>query len=92
MNIIDILLQLITWLAQNLLLPLLPSEAASYPLSTLQTLLAGIQSTITSIFGGWGVIIPMGLVFIFLGVVITAELTLFGFGIVKYILGFFKRS
>lgn len=91
MNIIDILLQLITYLAQYFLLPILPIESLLLPFATLKAGLMGLSDTMIQAFGGWGVLFPIGQVLIILSVVITAEITLFVFKIVKYIIEFFKR-
>lgn len=91
MNIIDILLQLITYLGQNFLLPILPVDVALLSIVELQSTLAGFSSTIIQVFGGWGVLFPIGQALLILSIVLTAEITLFGFRIIKYILEIFKR-
>lgn len=91
MNIIDILLQLITYLAQNFLLPILPVSVAVWPLETLQGSLNGLEATMIQTFGGWGVLYPVGLTLLLITIIVTAELTLFGFHVIKYIIEFFKK-
>jgi len=91
MNIIDILLQLITYIAQNFLLPILPVSVALYPLETLKIDLAGVETTMTAVFGGWGVLFPVGLALLVISIIVTAEITLFGFRIVKYIVEIFTK-
>lgn len=91
MNIIDILLQLITYIAQNFLLPILPVSVSLYPLETLKTDLAGLAGTMEAAFGGWGVLFPVGLALLIISIVVTAEITLFGFKIIKYIVEIFAK-
>jgi uncharacterized membrane protein len=91
MNIIDILINLIVYVAQNWLLPILPAEAVDYPLATLQTDLDGIVTTMTTAFGGWGVLFPVLSALTMLTVIIIAEITLFAYRIIKYIIEWFKR-
>lgn len=84
MNVIDILLQLITFLMQSVLFPLLPNDAPLYPLATLQATLTDVQSTMIAAFGGWGVLVPMELIFLIIYIIFTAEITLVGFRFMKY--------
>ena len=86
MNIVDILLQLINWVAQKLLLPLLPNNMPAYPLETLQASLTGLEGTIKATLGGWGVLFPIGLALMLVTIVISAELSLFVYRIVKYVM------
>lgn len=91
MNIIDILLQLITYIAQNFLLPILPVSVPLYPLETLKIDLSGLATTMEAVFGGWGVLFPVGLALLLISLVVTAEITLFGFKIIKYIVEIFAK-
>jgi hypothetical protein len=91
MNIIDILLQLINYIAQNFLLPILPVSVALYPLETLKNDLAGLAVTMEAAFGGWGVLFPVGLALLVISIIVTAEITLFGFKIIKYIIEIFTK-
>jgi hypothetical protein len=91
MNIIDILIQLVTYLLQNFLLPILPVEMPFFTLADLNAQMTGISSVIIAAFGGWGVIFPVLLGILLITCVTLAELYLFGFRIVKYGIEFFAR-
>ena len=92
MNIIDILIQLVTYLLQNFLLPILPVEMSFYTLSNLNTDLIGIESIVIGTLGGWGVLFPILTAILLLTCVTFAEIYLFGFKIVKYGIEFFAKK
>lgn len=92
MNIIDILIQLVTYLMQNFLLPILPTEMSFYTLSDLNTNLAAVEAVVIGTFGGWGVLFPILTAIILFVCVDFAELYLLGFRIVKYGIEIFAKK
>jgi len=92
MNIIDILIQLVNYLFQHLLLPILPVEIPIYPLTALQAQLVDVQATIIVAFGGLGKFLPVGAIFIFISTIIIAELNLFVWRLMKYGIEIFAKK
>jgi len=92
MNIIDILIQLVTYLMQNFLLPILPTEMSFYTLADLQADLGAVEAVVIGTFGGWGVLFPILTAILLLTCVAFAEIYLLGFKIVKYGIEIFAKK
>jgi hypothetical protein len=85
MSIIDIIIYTLDFIFQHTILAILPSSVAGLTIDQLQANLTAVQTTIISALSGFGFIAPVALILEIAIIIITAELTLFTFHIVIFV-------
>ena len=92
MTIIDILMTAINFLIQHLLLPLLTFQIPFFGVDVLTNWLNFISAILKMSFSGIGFFFPILLVLALLSIVVFAELALFSFRGVKFVINLIRGS
>ena len=85
MSICDIIINTIDWMFQNTLLALLPSDAIGLPYNDFVDFMSGVSGAVSQSMSGIGVFVPMEIIFVLALTMITAEISLFGFHIILWV-------
>ena len=92
MSIIDTFLNVIIWIVDNTILKM-PESISALPISTIQSTLTNYAETFASAYGFIDHLVPIGLLMILFGAIITAEVALhLGWKGMKYIINVFRGS
>jgi hypothetical protein len=92
MTIADLLIDVINFIVQHILLPILPTNIPFYSVNTFAATLATFQENIIQALSGFGFMFPSLLVLTLVLIVILAESALFLFKIGKFLLNVARGS
>lgn len=90
--ILDNLINLILWVLNNWLLPLFPSNLPFLDFNNFVLMLENLKTDIVYAFSFLGKIFPIDLLLALILVVITAEILLFGFKSVMWIINIVRGA
>lgn len=92
MGIADTVITILVFVIQKALLPLLTWPIYFFSVADLNDLLAPPSGYLIQAFSGLGFFLPMLLIFSLFTIFLIAEIYLFGFKGVKYIINLFRGS
>lgn len=92
MSIADLLINIIIWLVQSIILPVLPTSLPFLPLTSFTEILNGIIGNLSYSFIGLEFLLPIDLIFMFVLVVLFAEMTLMIFKMGVFIINLVRGS
>jgi hypothetical protein len=92
MSVADILIDIVNFLIQKAMLPLLPSDIPFYGLDVFTATLNTFKNNLIDAFSGFGFIFPMSMVLSFVLIVLFAELALFLFKAGKFLINVGRGS
>lgn len=93
MSLADYLINFIIFVIQNTLLKIFPTEFSGLPLSTFQTSLEQIGTTMSTTLNFLNAFLPLQLFFVLIGIIIIAEIALhFGWKSLKWVINVIRGS
>lgn len=90
--IADGLIDAINWIIQNWIYPLFPSNYPLLSYETYSTTLSGLQTNISFAFSTINRFFPITLLLAFLGLILTAEITLIGIKVGMWLVNLIRGS